>query len=70
MLATDHPCPQCGKTMLENREKWPGLWYCPDNTIILNDRPPYLRKCTGMDVTQEGCDALEDTMITMIAERN
>ena len=55
------PCPKCGKPMHEEI-KFFGLWSCPDSKIILTDKPPYLRKCDGMELTEEGSQAFEDEL--------
>lgn len=69
-MTTDRPCPNCGKPMIEDRDKWPGLWFCPDTKVLLTDSPPYLRKCKGMEITDEGCEVFDKACWDLIASRN
>lgn len=61
------PCPKCGKPMVE-APKFPGLWQCPDYRVRLNDVPPFEFKCTGMELTREGAEALEVEILRLHIE--
>lgn len=52
-----HPCPLCGKPMVE-APKFPGLWTCPDFEHPINKEPPFSYLCTGMEMKGAAAAAL------------
>jgi hypothetical protein len=50
--------------------KWRGLWICPDGIHPINDKPPFIYKCQGMKITQNGADAFMAAFLKIICERN
>lgn len=65
----DHICPKCGKQMAEE-PKFKGYWMCPDGKVLLSDFPPYIRKCDGSELTQEGAADLEDELMRQWTNKN
>lgn len=55
--------------MMES-EGFPGLWFCPDSKIRLNDAPPFRFKCEGMEITDEGCAAFDREVLRQTARLN
>ena len=70
-MIVNHLCPKCGKQMVES-PKWPGCWQCPDYgpAIGRDATGKYLYKCTGLEITEAGCDAFEGEIQRMIQESN
>lgn len=50
--------------------KFPGVWYCPDSKIRLNDKPPFKFKCDGMELTDAGVRELHRELMRLYVRRN
>lgn len=62
-------CPKCGKTM-EESIGFPGLWCCPDSKILMNDEPPFMFKCDGLEITDEARYQFDREVIRQTAKLN
>lgn len=69
-MGQDHPCPKCGKPMIE-QPKWEGLWTCPDYQKPIGKRGKvFVYKCTGMKILKKGVQAFDREVEKLIAESN
>lgn len=55
---------------MKEEPKFPGLWICPDGRVRINESPPYRFKCAGVELTEEGTEALQKEIWKQYAQRN
>lgn len=60
----EYLCPKCGKQM-EEQPKFRGLWQCPDYRTALNDKPPFVYKCNGINLTDAAAEALHEELMRL-----